>query len=55
MAHEGVPLVVIQRQLGHYAGDRVKRLVQSVGNGRSCATSFPARSTIARVAGISAL
>jgi hypothetical protein len=24
MAHEGVPLVVIQRQLGHYAGDRVK-------------------------------
>jgi site-specific recombinase XerD len=25
MAHEGVPLVVIQRQLGHYAGDRVKR------------------------------
>lgn len=26
MAHEGVPLVVIQRQLGHYAGDRVKGL-----------------------------
>src|SRR5271167_3582258 len=25
MAHEGVPLVVIQRQLGHYAGDPVKR------------------------------
>jgi site-specific recombinase XerD len=24
MAHEGVPLVVIQRQLGHYAGDPVK-------------------------------
>jgi site-specific recombinase XerD len=24
MAHEGVPLVVIQRQLGHYAGDLVK-------------------------------
>ena len=23
MAHEGVPLVVIQRQLGHYAGDPV--------------------------------
>jgi hypothetical protein len=26
MAHEGVPLVVIQRQLGHYAGDLVKRV-----------------------------
>jgi len=25
MSREGVPLVVIQRQLGHYAGDRVKR------------------------------
>jgi hypothetical protein len=25
MAREGVPLVVIQRQLGHYAGGRVKR------------------------------
>ncbi len=25
MAHEGVPLVVIERQLGHYAGDPVKR------------------------------
>jgi integrase len=25
MAREGVPLVVIQRQLGHYAGDPVKR------------------------------
>ena len=25
MAREGVPLPVIQRQLGHYAGDRVKR------------------------------
>jgi hypothetical protein len=25
MAHEGVPLVVIQRQLGHYVGDPVKR------------------------------
>jgi integrase len=25
MAQEGVPLVVIQRQLGHYAGDPVKR------------------------------
>jgi len=24
LAHEGVPLMVIQRQLGHYAGDRVK-------------------------------
>ena len=25
MAHEGLPLPIIQRQLGHYAGDRVKR------------------------------
>jgi integrase len=25
LAHEGVPMVVIQRQLGHYAGDLVKR------------------------------
>src|ERR671923_280854 len=25
MAREGVPLIVIQRQLGHYAGDPVKR------------------------------
>jgi integrase len=25
MSREGVPLLVIQRQLGHYAGDRVKR------------------------------
>ena len=25
MAHEGVPVRVIQRQLGHYAGDPVKR------------------------------
>jgi integrase len=25
MAHERIPLPIIQRQLGHYAGDRVKR------------------------------
>ena len=25
MSREGIPLLVIQRQLGHYAGDRVKR------------------------------
>jgi hypothetical protein len=45
MAHEGVPLVVIQRQLGHYAGDPVKatscvtgrvdgRVVSSVRSGQ---------------------
>jgi hypothetical protein len=28
MAHEGVPPVVIQRQLGHYARDLVKRRVR---------------------------
>ncbi|MCA1699570.1 MAG: site-specific integrase [Actinobacteria bacterium] len=32
MAREEVPLVVIQRQLGHYAGDRVKRAVQKPWN-----------------------
>ena len=31
MAHEGVPLVVIQRHLGHYAGDPVKRRVRCGG------------------------
>jgi integrase len=31
MAHEGVPLVVIQRQLGHYVGDPVKGCL---GSGR---------------------
>jgi integrase len=31
MVHEGVPMVVIQRQLGHYAGDRVKRPGSVVG------------------------
>jgi integrase len=41
MAHEGVPLVVIQRQLGHYAGDPVKchplggRRARRRGSGRS--------------------
>jgi site-specific recombinase XerD len=29
MSREGVPLVVIQRQLGHHAGDRVKRRERS--------------------------
>jgi integrase len=32
LAREGVPLNVIQRQLGHYAGDRVKRPVQKPRN-----------------------
>ena len=41
MAHEGVPLVVIQRQLGHYAGDPVKcnrlggKRARHRGSGRS--------------------
>jgi hypothetical protein len=26
MSREGVPFLVIQRQLGHYAGDPVKRV-----------------------------
>ena len=39
MSREGIPLLVIQRQLGHYAGDRVKgeavvRRVRVVGGAR---------------------
>jgi site-specific recombinase XerD len=35
MSREGISLIVIQRQLGHYAGDRVKGRILWRGDGRS--------------------
>src|SRR6266545_5859503 len=50
LAREGLALDVIQRQLGHYAGDRVNRVIQ--GPGKSCeAIVLPAWSSSATDAG----
>ena len=48
MAREGVPLPVIQRQLGHYAGDRVKcgRLGGKRARRRGSGRSTPRRAVV---------
>ncbi|MGH3026772.1 MAG: tyrosine-type recombinase/integrase, partial [Gaiellaceae bacterium] len=50
MSREGVPLVVIQRQLGHYAGDRVKchRLGGRRARHRGTGRSIPRRVVVSR-------
>ncbi len=50
MAREGVPLPVIQRQLGHYAGDRVKcdRLGGKRARHRGSGRSTPRRAAVSR-------
>ncbi|MGO9891292.1 MAG: tyrosine-type recombinase/integrase, partial [Solirubrobacteraceae bacterium] len=53
MAHEGIPLPIIQRQLGHYAGDPVKcgRLGGMRARRRGSGRSIPPRAVGSRRSG----
>jgi site-specific recombinase XerD len=53
MSREGVPLLVIQRQLGHYAGDAVKagRLGGRRARPRGSGRSIPQRAVVSRRSG----